>query len=322
MTTGTHPQPPSVTGEASILDADEDTLRSSLEERIASRIDAIGGAAGPDSPDLPELLDRLGAEPRPGLGHPPATVRRLLHSLNRPNVPFSRLVEISQRDPGLVQAILRHANSAYYGSRGTAPITSARLAIQRIGLSGLHSVVYAELARGLICRPGEPWDDAVTRLWGHLTRTGELARRLSRAFPADAEETYTLGLLHDVGKMVIFSGLALLRKRHRRRVRIDSAIVFRMLDELHAPLGGVTVLGWGMGTEAALAIAHHHHDPPPPGEMVLCDVIVLANHLDRTIQEGREVDLEELWRRYEFSGSSEAARPIVEDAISGSWEDT
>ena len=78
-----------------------------------------------------------------------------------------------------------------------------------------HSSVLAGMAEALLHGSGPYLQDAEAA-WAHMVRVGPLARGLARGFGVPPHEAFLLGLLHDVGKLVLFDLLSAVRHELRR----------------------------------------------------------------------------------------------------------
>lgn len=270
-----------------------------------------GGAHG----DYEALLASLRGPEATTVRRPPLAARRLLQESRRSSCSLQKLEAIIDTDPALLQTLLKHANSAFYATApGANPIVAAPPALRRLGTKGLQVVVISHLVEGSLCRPGNGLDAMAGAVWDHMVRVGPLARALAEVVEeVDREEAYALGLFHDVGKLVLFNRMADLRRELRRPLRLDSDFVRVALRELHEPLGGLAVMDWGMGNEAARAIAHHHRDPPPDPRSPSSEVVFLAERLDLSSLRGEEPDLAAL--------HEEGGLEISLDRITAGWKE-
>lgn len=291
------------------------TLREYLEGRIRDRSRWLKGRYGeePGGEDHEALLDSLRDPNATAIRRPPVAARRLLHENRKPDTSLGKLAAIIETDPALVQSLLKHANSVFYASSaGAGPLMSVPPALRRLGSRGIEIVVMSHMVEGSLCRPGEGLDEMAARVWSHMVRVAPLARHLSPAFDVDGEEAYAMGLLHDVGKLILFNRVADLRKRLRREVRLTSGFISGALRELHEPLGALAVLEWGLGEEAAMAVAVHHRRSSMEHSPVLSQVLFLAERLDLLTEEGAEPRLEALWARGELT--------VPLEAVAHRWE--
>lgn len=286
-------------------------MREYLEARIRDRSRWLQGryGRGRDGADHGRLLDSLRDPNATAIRRPPIAARRLLHENRKPHASLGKLTTIIETDPALVQSLLKHANSVFYASAsGSGPLMAVPPALRRLGSRGIEIVVMSHMVEGSLCRPGEGFDEMAATVWGHMVRVAPLARHLSPAFRVDGEESYALGLLHDVGKLILFNRIADLRKALRREVRVESGFVSAALRELHEPLGALAVLEWGLGEEAAMAVAVHHRRPPPEPSPPLGEVVYLSERLDLLEAGGEEPSLDTLWAQGVLTAPVEDAR--------------
>ena len=261
-----------------------------------------GLAAEMSSPDAHRLLDDLAASPTAVIRQLPAAAQRALALTQLTDPPIARLTEVFEADPTLAQTLLLQANSVLFGTG--RPCLSVRDALQRLGVVAARNVLLGHTVSALLCRPGGTYAAMVDDVWSHMVRTAPIARRVASAFNADAEEAFGLGLLHDVGKLVIFDRLTTLRIAERRELVIAPDELTRILRALHEPLGGLAAHSWSLGIGAAEAIATHHRDPVPAIRNSLSEVLCVAEAADLAEVNGHEFDLSALWDRARLGGSA------------------
>lgn len=260
--------------------------------------------------DAPRFLDALVESFDAVVRQPPLAAQRALAVTRDTTAPTSKLVALVEGDPGLGQALLRYANSAYY-STGGGRVVSLHGAVQRVGTSGVHNVVLKTMVDGILCRPGSAYQEYVNLVWQHMIRVAPIARTLAPAFRASPDESFALGLLHDVGKLVIFDRLGELRKSLRRDAVFPLPILSVILRTLHEPLGGLAALQWGLGANVSHAIATHHRAPVPEMYDARCELLYVAERTDLARNAKRELDVEGWWR----DGLLATPRDVVEKAL-------
>lgn len=253
------------------------------------------------SADLYHFLNRLPPDPSAQLRQLPSAAQRALQACDDERVATGDLVRYFEQDPTLAEALLTKANSAYYNRAGQ-PCTSLEQALGRQGRVSAHAVILEKALNGLVCRPGGAWNRMVDRIWSHMVRTGPIARAVAPAFGADPEQAFVLGLLHDVGKLLIFDRLTAQRTDARGELSIPPMAITRTLRILHEPLGGLCALRWNLGDETARALATHHRNPAPDERDPLNEVIWLAEQIDLDTQRSVPLQLEALWEADALSG--------------------
>lgn len=277
-----------------------------LRRTLARRIDSIRvlHASHPGNEDALKVLDRLGA-PGAVIRQPPVAAQAVL-TLSRRPYGADQMTRLIERDPALTQSLLRHANSAWYGGSAQNPILALKPAIQRVGTQGIHATVMFEVVQGELSRPGGGFDPWARMVWEHMVRAAPIARDLAGAFGVDGEEAFTLALLHDVGKLVVFDRVASERKHLRRDLRITGIFMSDVLARLHEILGGLALLEWGLEAEAAAVVADHHRQGPSPSDSPFSEVVYLAERIDLALHRKAKVDMDFLWRDGKLKGPRQA----------------
>jgi len=278
------------------IDASVDGLTAVLRHRIESLLADVLDA------DARQLLESIAAAPTAAIRQLPAAAQRALALTQRAEPPIAELTVVFEEDPTLAQALLTQANSSMYG--GGRSVLSVRDALQRLGVSAARNVLMGHTVSALLCRPGGKYAQMVDDVWQHMVRTAPIARRIASAFNADAEEAFGLGLLHDVGKLVIFDRLTTLRIEQRRELVIPPADLRMILRMLHEPLGGLAAHNWNLGDAAAAAVATHHRDPVPKLRDALSEVLCVAEAADISSIRGEDFDLASTWDRAVLAGSA------------------
>lgn len=120
-----------------------------------------------------------------------------------PNVEFSKIVPLLNKDPGMAANLLKFANSARYGV--SHKIDSIEEAILYFGMSNLMEFIAVSFADGVMKKSFSRLH-GVDSYFDHSReisaqcRTIAIAANMSR----HDQETYALvGLLHDIGKLIL-----------------------------------------------------------------------------------------------------------------------
>lgn len=282
------------------------SLRSELERRVAAARNWVGPAA--HQPDAHALLDALLADEELVVRQLPSAAQEALALCQNPMLGFARIEPLFRKDPTLMQGVLRAANSA---AQGGERLVALMPAIARIGTGGVRNVVLGATVQGMLCRPGSLYGRMVALTWEHMARTGPIARALAPAFRVDEDQAFTLGLLHDVGKLVIFDAATALRRRLQRDLAMSPVVLGELLRTLHEPMGGLAALRWNLGAEPAQAIATHHRNPAPAGPDLASEVIYIAERFDLAAVRGGEIDLDAAFA----GGEMTVSRTLVEFAL-------
>lgn len=236
--------------------ASPEELRHWLEQTLHRRCTELRVHSALGAPDAHALIDLLEKPMSLVVRQPPLAAQRALAVTRQRETSATEIVKLVERDPTLTQALLRHANSVCYMTAGKACVSLSD-AVRRMGASGVESVVLRCMVEGLLCRPGGRYQAMVDQVWSHMVRTAPLGRSLAPLFGMHEDEAFSLALLHDVGKLVIFDQIGVLRASRRTEPRFPESFIRSALLLLHEPLGGLAALEWGVGPTAAGAIATH-----------------------------------------------------------------
>lgn len=284
-----------------------------FEDEIHRRIDAIEGALAPaeSNEDTKRFLAAVRGASGDTIRQAPVAAQRALAKTRNPEIGINQLVMVIEEDPTLGQALLRYANSAYYAVRGGDVVVSLKHAAQRVGTTGVRNVVLAGMLDGMLCRPGASYQTMVDLVRGHMVRTAPIARSIARGFAVPPDEAFALGLLHDVGKLIVFDAIGTMRHELRRDLSIVPSVVHTVLMQLHEPLGGLAALRWGLGEPVAHAIATHHRTPVPETTDRMSEVLFVAEHVEHALMGVRPMALETWWQAGAIGGQPTRVSELI-----------
>ncbi len=144
-----------------------------------------------------EIIARVGdIQPLPG------TVVRLISVVNNPQSTVSDIVETIRYDQALTARMLRLCNSAYFGL--SREVESLEDAMKYLGTLKLLQLVMAVHTNALLSRRQDGYGLEPGILWKQSVAVA-LASTLfaERTKPENLGLTFTAGLLHDIGKVLL-----------------------------------------------------------------------------------------------------------------------
>ncbi len=218
-------------------------------------------------------LDKLPSVPR--------TFWELRRAVDDPNVTVTELARIIERDPAMCIKILQLVNSAYFGLGRR--LTSVRHAVSYLGIELLKGL--ALTAHVFATIEAAPVDGfSLERLQQYSLLTAQLAR-LFLTDPKRADDAFTAGLVHDVGKIVIALCLPDRFADVVRNVRSTKSTLHVVEKELlgvtHAEIGAYLLGVWGLPITIVAAVAYHHAPGLAPPET--CDVLAAVHVADALV---------------------------------------
>jgi len=234
------------------------------------------------------------------------TVVRLAQLIRDQDTEIGEYEAVVQVDLALTANLLRMANSAYFGF--ARRIGSVREAIALLGPRRLFQLAAMAAVEAVVppTLPGYGIDSGA--YWLHSVAVAELSERVAKERKlAMPELTFTAGLLHDIGKLVITSFLAGRASELRKLLAEGPASLLQCERELlggdHSSIGSELAAAWNLPEEVARVIAHHHE----PGACrdgegdVLVDLVHAADCLSYPLGFGADV--------------SERQRPVDQRAV-------
>ena len=227
------------------------------------------------------LMSRLGG--KLSLPSLPEVVLRVQAMASKPSSSVKEVGMLIAQDPPLTARVLRIANSAYYSL--SAPVLDICHGAAILGLDTLQSVVLQVGVVDLFKHLGTSGAFKPAELWQHSILTAKLAG----SFPKGAtggvtpSEAYVAGLLHDVGKFVMFESLrdeyadAFLVSVGQKRPMWEVEQELFQFD--HAQVGELVTRRWGLPDKAVRAVGQHHRADLTEREGPLVALVAAANHL-------------------------------------------
>ncbi|MBN2163966.1 MAG: HDOD domain-containing protein [Pontiellaceae bacterium] len=225
--------------------------------------------------------------------------------MNDTNVDRDKLLRTLELDPALTSNLLRFANSAYFGFARS--IHSVNEAVVRLGLKSIRRMLYLSISSGVSHKAVQGYDLPPKELWHHLATSAVCTEILAKKTGTEASEVaFTAALLHDVGKMVLGSYLAvdaapILKLAQEQNMSFDEAET-EVLGINHAEIGAELLTRWNL-PDAIIETVRWHHDPDsyPDEDKNNVDLVHLSDAI--SIMAGTGLGIDGL--RYNICKSSE-----------------
>lgn len=245
-----------------------------------------------------EILESLftGREDLPSL---PTIFGEFNVIVNSPSVSPRKVAALIKKDAGMVAKIIKLSNVALHGKREN--IKDIQNAVTYLGLSKLKRLILQiSLSRMFTFGDTHIPDFDPVVFWEHSLGTAYFAEQLavSLKFPPN-EEFYLAGLMHDVGKKMLY------------RCYPDKfeEVVFTQINDLisdleaeqevleldHTDIGAFFASKWRFSDSIIDAIQNHHY-PERSGDNEVTLVVHLANLFAKTAElcfpwEDRAIDI-------------------------------
>ena len=200
------------------------------------------------------------------------------------HISFANLAKTISKAPALASKLLQVVNSPFFNfSRKVLDIQQALVAL------GLNEVVDITLGLAISKQLAIPEHSAglnPEHIWRHSVLTAAIAKHLFNArYPKNY--LFTLGLLHDVGKMF------LMEKFNEKYIYVhDISIrfnipIYEIEDEIfginHAEITAELFRSWSLPEELVESLSLHHHPYRDVSRDKLSHVVCLCDHFSNVI---------------------------------------
>ena len=188
-------------------------------------------------------------------------------------------------DPSLTSRVLAAANSALF--KGSSSITSVREAVVRLGSETVFHLAVAGAVEPLAIQPIRGYDlpggELLKHSMGVAYGSEMLAQRVGCPCPP---HTFTSGILHDLGKIILGTYLEVNAEPIRelafaQHISFDQAEK-ELLGTNHAEIGAELLTAWNIPACITDVVRWHHEVDAYPGDDNLAiDLVHTANILCR-----------------------------------------
>jgi HD-like signal output (HDOD) protein len=251
---------------------------------------------------------------------------RLEEAINNPKKSMSDIAKIIRDDPGLTARLLRIVNSAFYSFPSRVETISQAVTI--VGTQQLSALALATSVMKMF--KGLPEDlVSMESFWRHSIACGLAARQLGTVRrEANAERFFVAGMLHDIGRLVMFTKLTEPSREILTIAKQEQRLLYEIERErlgfTHAVVGGVLLQTWKLPTSLEETVMYHHNPtaatrfPIETAIIHVADVIVHAMDLGSSGERFVPPLEPEAWDRLNLTPSILAS---VEEQIDRQYQD-
>lgn len=237
-------------------DASEDSLdRNDLKKKIVKRVD-----------DLPPM---------------PKVMLKAREIMSDPNSSFKEIAQVIETDQAIAARVLKIANSAYYGLSGM--VSSIHQATVVLGYKTLEQVITMVSSSSMLGRQLKGYQLNAGVLWKHSLAVALASRMIAqKRAPAMESDAFSVGLIHDAGKLALDPHVAAKRKEieHFVQARSTTFVIAerQVLGFDHTEIAEELCRKWKL-PETHAAAMRYHHAPAESGNNQLAYIVHVANHI-------------------------------------------
>jgi putative nucleotidyltransferase with HDIG domain len=189
-----------------------------------------------------------------------------LPSLPQINIKFNEMVDkganleevgdLLKQDVSISSKLISVANSAYYG--GASETKTLAQAVGRLGLATTKQYVDAICNIALYATSNKKFVERLKPLWQHslsCAYASKIVCEMINLKPRD--DAFTMGLLHDIGKLVLLQVVAELEIQGKLDKDVDSVELSETLEKHHGKIGAILLKKWGFSVGYAQIAMYH-----------------------------------------------------------------
>jgi HD-like signal output (HDOD) protein len=216
----------------------------------------------------------------------PSVVLKVIKIIDNPYSNADQLTELISMDQSLTAKTLKLANSAYYGfPREIMTVTEA---VVVLGFLTVRNLILTSTLYNIFVNENEDKNFDRRKFWKHSIATAICARLLvSATVPGqkEEEEAFTLGILHDVGKVFLDNNyheklMMVIREQRRNRKDPVYKIEKRVFGMDHGEIGALIIDRWNL-PENFIEPIKFHHRPSLANDKFMTSVLHVADIISK-----------------------------------------
>ncbi|MFO7838991.1 MAG: HDOD domain-containing protein [Desulfosalsimonadaceae bacterium] len=201
----------------------------------------------------------------------PAVAVKILEKIKDPETPMQQLADILATDPSLSAKVLTVVNSSYFSL--PQRITNLSHAVNLLGEESLKYIALSFSLIKLFDRKTGKFD--YTMFWQYSLTTALLSLIIARDLEwTDAEDMYFLGLIHNIGVMVLYVSHPRQYRLVIDRIKSRDMELYAAENEIfgsnHMEIGAYLLEQWELPEYFFLPVRFHHFPERIPEEDKNC----------------------------------------------------
>ena len=227
----------------------------------------------------------------------PIVVQKIFASINDPKVGARQLAEIITSDQTLTARVLKLVNSSFFGLRGK--VQNIHHAVTMLGFSTIRQICLGASICGKFQHVTGNADFSGPEFWEHSIGTAIIAKDICKnAVKIEPDICYTLGLIHDIGKLLLVEHHAdkfmdAIVKAKRENKSLDQVEV-EVFGVDHAEIGNWLFRKWNLPRDSRRAVKNHHSARiemiSPVSPDALTGIVFFANQIAHHLHLGASGD--------------------------------
>jgi len=268
----------------------DDTIEKAITEGIQQYRSVVGGKTQSSPPEtkahqkkestLEEVIAVLKGDEIDLPSLPQIAVK--FKEISKKGADFDDIANLLKQDMAIASKIIRISNSAFY--RGVEQNKTVEQAIGRLGLVATEQLVDAICNKALYTIANKKYMPVIEKLWEHSLSCAHACQIIFELLDQHLEvDPFTLGLFHDIGKLILLRIIAELEKKGKFKRELDIIESFDVLANYHDVFGAKLLEKWEFST--IYVHCAMYHDSLEKADSVTNELLIVhfANLLVKTI---------------------------------------
>ncbi len=210
----------------------------------------------------------------------PTLYMEIVDALNKEDSSLVEIATIVKKDVSMTVEILKLVNSSFFGIFNT--ISNIEQAVSLLGMNMIKTLVLSIKVFSQFPKQDQI-SISINELWEHSFLVGILTAKIVFDYTKDKEleeNAFTVGLLHDLGIIILASQLPQKYKKAYEHAFINQLTIseceYKFLGSSHTEVAAYMIGLWGFSDQIKAPIAHHHLQNTNEDEV---DFLTLALHV-------------------------------------------
>jgi HD-like signal output (HDOD) protein/ActR/RegA family two-component response regulator len=174
---------------------------------------------------------------------------------------FQQISNLLKNDVAISVELIRMSNSAFY--RGVKKNKSLEQAIARLGYAAAEQVVKEMLGRNFFSMKSKKYRHLIEQFWKHSLACAYASEITSKfASYKLSEDLFSMGLLHDIGKLALLQIIAEIEQRANSKGDFSTEKLVNTINDHHCFFGAKILEKWKYA-ESYVNCAHYHSSLEP-----------------------------------------------------------
>lgn len=191
----------------------------------------------------------------------PKTAALALQMANDPSSDIGKIARLVRTDPAVAGRVIALSQSPAFSSGRGSKNPSIERAIVRMGVEPLKAIIIQVALNARIMKIRE-FEKELVQLQRHSIFAAAAAQSIARSLGLNAELSFIMGLLHDVGRSIGFEAFSRATPAVRNELVLEARGLGPLLDMVHEEIGAFAAGRWGLSEAAQESVRHHHEVPP------------------------------------------------------------